>query len=171
MYLGLARVFYEWNDLNTAEQYGEQSFQLAQQYIQVLDRLILSELFLARLKMARGDAAGAERFLLQAEQTSRQKNFTLRLPDIAAAQVMLHLHKGNIEAAAHTAQQNTSALLARVLIAQKDPSAALKILEPLRQQAETKGLLDRLLRVTAVQSLLFMHLVNRIRQWNYLMMC
>ena len=42
---------------------------------------------------------------------------------------------------------------ARVLIAQGDPSAALALLEPLRQQAEAKGLADRLLRVMAVQSI------------------
>jgi LuxR family maltose regulon positive regulatory protein len=62
-YLGLARVFYEWNDLNAAEQYGEQSFRLAQQYDQVIDRLILSEMFLARLKLVRGDASGAAHIL------------------------------------------------------------------------------------------------------------
>ncbi len=54
-YLGLARIFYEWNDLDTAEEYGEKSLQLARQYDQVIDRLILSELFLARLKLARRD--------------------------------------------------------------------------------------------------------------------
>ena len=45
-YLGLARVLYEWNDLDAAERYGEQSLRLARQYDQVIDRLVLSELFL-----------------------------------------------------------------------------------------------------------------------------
>ena len=64
-YLGLARIYYEWNDLNAAEQYGEQSLRLAQQYDQVIDRLILSEMFLARLKLVRGDASGAAHLLSQ----------------------------------------------------------------------------------------------------------
>ena len=58
-YLGLARIYYEWNDLDAAEKYGEKSLQLARQYDQVIDRLVLSELFLAHLKLARGDATGA----------------------------------------------------------------------------------------------------------------
>ena len=33
-YLGLARICYEWNDLDAAEQYGQQSLQLARQYDQ-----------------------------------------------------------------------------------------------------------------------------------------
>ncbi len=155
-YLGLARIFYEWNDLNAAEQYGEQSFQLAQQYDQVIDRLILSELFLARLKMARGDATGAARILSQVEKTANQKNYTFRLQDIAATQVMIHLHQGNIDAAAQLARQYDLPLFqARVLIAQKDPCTALAVLEPLHQQAKTKGWVNSLLKVMAVQSIAF----------------
>ena len=33
-HLGLARIFYEWNDLDAAEQHGQQSLQLARQYDQ-----------------------------------------------------------------------------------------------------------------------------------------
>jgi len=153
-YLGLARICYEWNDLNTAEQYGEQSFQLARQYDQVLDRLIMSELFLARLQLVRKDAAGAAHILSQAEQTARQKNFTMDLPDIATAQVMFHLHEGNLEAAHQLAwHYDLPVMQARVLIAQDDPSAALAVLEPQRQQAEAKGWANRMLRVMVLQSI------------------
>ncbi len=152
-YLGLARICYERNDLNAAEQYGEQSLQLARQYDQVHDRLIQSELFLARLHLARKDAVGAAHTLSQAEQTARQK-FTVDLPDVAGAQVLFHLHEGNIDAAFQlTRQYDLPVMLARVLIAQHDPSAALAVLEPLRQEAEAKGLANRLLRVMVVQSI------------------
>ena len=40
-YLGLARIFYEWNDLEAAEQHGQQALQLARQYDRVIDRYIL----------------------------------------------------------------------------------------------------------------------------------
>ncbi len=153
-YLGLARICYEWNDLNAAGQYGEQSLQLAQQYDQVLDRLIMSELFLARLKIARGDEAGAARILSQAEQTARQKNYTLDLPDIAFSQAMFHLHQGNLDAALQLARQHDLPVIqARVLIARDDPAAALAVLEPQRRQAEAKGLANRQLRVMVVQSI------------------
>jgi LuxR family maltose regulon positive regulatory protein len=152
-YLGLARFYYEQNDLDAAEQYGEQSLQLARQYDQVHDRLIQSELFLARLHLVRKDAVGAAHILSQAEQTARQK-FTVTLPDVAAAQVMFHLHEGNIDAALQlTRQYNLPVMLARVLIAQHDPSAALAVLEPQRQEVEAKGLENRLLRVMIVQSI------------------
>ena len=58
-YLGLARIYYEWNDLDAAEKYGEQSLKLSRQFDQVIDRLVVSEIFLARLKLARRDVAGA----------------------------------------------------------------------------------------------------------------
>jgi LuxR family maltose regulon positive regulatory protein len=96
-YLGLARICYEWNDLDAAGQYGEQSLHLARQYDRVIDRLIVSELFLAQLKLARRDAIGAALILSQTEQTARQKNHTVRLPDIAYAQAMIHLHQGNVD--------------------------------------------------------------------------
>ena len=153
-YLGLARIYYEWNDLKAAEQYGDRSLQLARQYDQVIDRLILSELFLACLKLAQGDATGAASIVSQTEQTARQKNYTVRLPDIAAVQVLIHLQEGSIDAAAQIVQQNAIPLFqARVLIAQKDPSAALAVLEPLCQQAIVKGWADRLLRVMALESI------------------
>lgn len=154
VFIGLARIFYEWNDLNLAEQYGEQSVQLARQYDQVIDRLISSELFMVHLKLARGDVAGAAQYLSQAEHTMREKHYTLRLPHIAFTRVYFHLHQGNTDAAAQLVRHNNLPLMqARVLLAQKDPSSALAILELLHQQAETEGLLDRLFRVMAVQSI------------------
>jgi LuxR family transcriptional regulator, maltose regulon positive regulatory protein len=153
VYLGLARIYYEWNDLDAAEQYGEKSLQLARQYDQVIDRLVLSEVFLASLKLARGDAAGAMDKIMQAEQTSRLKNYTYRLPDIAYTRARIHLFQGNVDEAAQLAQNNVMPLMqARVLIARGNPSEALALVEPQRQQAEEKRLPQRLLQVMAVQS-------------------
>ncbi len=152
-HLGLARIFYEWNDLDAAQQHGQQSLQLARQYDQISDRLILSELFLVRLKLARNDAIGAACILSQTEQTTRQKNFTQRLPDIAAAQVLVLLCQGDIGAAAQLAQQYELPLIqARVLIAQDDPSAALAVLVPFRKQMEAKGWKDEQLRALVLQA-------------------
>ena len=58
-HLGLARIFYEWNDLGAAEQQGQKSLQLARLYDKKIDRFIFGEVFLARLKLARRDVAGA----------------------------------------------------------------------------------------------------------------
>ena len=109
---------------------------------------------MSQLKLTQGDAVGAAKFLAQAEQNTRQKDFAVRLPDIAAMQTQIYLYQGNIAAAAQTAQQYDLPLIqARVLIAQGDPSAALALLEPHRQLVQEKNWQDQLLRVLILQAL------------------
>ena len=100
-HLGLARIFYEWNDLEAAEQHGHQSLQLARQFDRVIDRFVICEVFLARLKLARGDVASAAAMLAETEQSVRQNNFVHRIPEVAAAQVLVLLRQGDVAAAAH----------------------------------------------------------------------
>ena len=88
VYFGLARICYEWNDLEAAEQHGERTLQLARQYIQFINRFILGGVFLARLKLVRGDVGGAAALLAQAEQSARRHNFVHRLPEVATVQVL-----------------------------------------------------------------------------------
>ena len=152
-HLGLARICYEWNDLEAAEQHGQQSLQLARQYDRVIDRFIISEVFLARLKLAQGDVAGAAAMLAQAEQSVRQHNFVQRAPEVAAAQVLVLLHQGDLAAAAHLAEKHELPLSqARILLAQGDTSATLAVLEPLRRQMEVKGWQDERLKVMVLQA-------------------
>ena len=154
VYLGLARIYFEWNDLDTAEKFGEKSFQLGLLNEQVIDRPILSQLFMSQLRLTRGDLAGAVKFLAQAEQNVRQTNFDLRLPNIAVGQALIYLYQGNIVAAAQVAQQYDLPLMqARVLLAQGHPSAALALLEPHRQLMQEKNWQDQLLRVLILQAL------------------
>jgi LuxR family transcriptional regulator, maltose regulon positive regulatory protein len=152
-HLGLARVLYEWNDLEAAEQHGRQGLHLARQYDRVIDRFVLCEVFLARLKLAQGDVAGAAALLAQASQSARQQNFVYRIPDVAAAQVLTLLRQGNLAEAAHLAQTHGLPLSqARVHLAQGDTSAALAVLAQLRQQAEAKGWEDERLKVMVLQA-------------------
>src|SRR5260370_15932078 len=103
-HLGLARALYEWNDLEADEQHGQQRLQLARQYESVIDRFVVCEVFLARLKLARGDVAGAAALLAEASQSARQNNFVYRVPEVAAAHVLTLLRQGNLAAAAQLAQ-------------------------------------------------------------------
>jgi LuxR family maltose regulon positive regulatory protein len=152
-HLGLAHVLYEWNDLEAAEQHGRQAHHLARQYDRVIDRFIIHEVFLARLKLAQRDVDGAAAMLAQASQSARQPNFAHRIPEVAAAQVLTLLRQGKVEESAHLAQMHDLPLSqARVYLAQGDPSAALAVLEPLRQQAEAKGWEDELLKVIVLQA-------------------
>ncbi len=153
VHLGLSRICYEWNNLEAAEVHGQQSLQLARQYDDVIDRFVISEVFLARLKLAQGDVARAAEILAQADQSVRQHNFVYRMPEVAAAQVLTLLHQGDLAAAAHLAQTHDLPLSqARVHLARRDSASAMALLEPLRQQVEAKGWQDERLKVMVLQS-------------------
>ncbi|MCC6145944.1 MAG: tetratricopeptide repeat protein [Anaerolineaceae bacterium] len=153
LYLGLARIHYDWNDLDKAEKFAEQSFQLARLCEQMIDRLVSCELFFSRLKISQGDPASADYYLTQAEQHVRQYDYRVRLPDIAAARAVLCLHNGDVDAAAQLLQENDRWLVrAEVLIAQGNPTAALAILVPHRQKMQEAKLEDRLLVTMMLQA-------------------
>ncbi len=140
-HLGLARIFYEWNELDAAAEHGRQSLHLARQYDEkVIDRFIMCEVFLARLKLARGDAAGAAEMLAQVAQTAQERRFVHRLPEVAAAQVAVLLKLDRLDKAETLAQAYTLPLSqARVHLARGNAAAALGLVESFCQQAEDKG--------------------------------
>ena len=151
-HLGLARVFYEWNDLDAAQEHAQQSIELARK-IENTDRVIATEVFLARLKLAHGDAAGAAAILAKASQSVRQHNFVYRMPEVAAAQVLTSLRQGNLAGAANLAQMHKLPMSqARVHLAQGDPATALAVLAPLRLDMESKGWEDERLKVMVLQA-------------------
>src|SRR5579863_5169098 len=156
-YLGLARVFYEWNDLEAAGQHAQQSAELARPIL--VDTFAAYGVFLARLKLAQEDLSGAAAALDEAEAFVRRHSFMFRMPDVATARVLLLLHQGHLAAAAHLAHLHDLPIgQARVHLAQGDTSAALAVLKQLRQQAEAKGWVDERLKVMVLQAVaLFMH--------------
>jgi LuxR family maltose regulon positive regulatory protein len=86
-HLGLARIFYEWNDVDAAEKHSQQSLQLARQ-VENTGTVASCGVFLARMKLAQGDVAGAAVILAEADQFVRQHNFVGLTLEIAAAQVL-----------------------------------------------------------------------------------
>jgi LuxR family transcriptional regulator, maltose regulon positive regulatory protein len=152
-HLGLARICYEWNDLAAAEDHGQQGILLAREYDRVIDQFIICEVFLARVKLAKGDVNGAAALLTQADRATRQQNFVLRMPEVAAAQVLTLLRQGDVPAAARLVQAHDLPISqARVCLAQGDTSRALVVLEPLGLQMEAKGWQDERLRVMVLQA-------------------
>ena len=153
-YRGLARIHYERNDLDKAGSFGQQSLHLARQYDQSIDRFVISEVFLARLKLARGDAAGAADMLAATEQSVRKRSFIHRMPEVAAAQALVCLARSEIKAAAALADLHHLPLSrVRVYMAEGDAREALRLLEPLREQAQQKGWQDDLLKLTLLEAL------------------
>jgi len=150
-HVGLARISYQWNDLDAAQQHGQQSVQLARQID--IASVVSSELFLAHLQLAQGNVTGATASLAQTEQTVRQRNFWFRTPEVIAVQVVVQLRNGNVDEAAELAQTHDLPLsLARVRLAQGDTNAALAVLGSLSQQLKEKGWEDERLKVMVFQA-------------------
>jgi len=150
--LGLARISYQRDDLDAAQTHWEQAMRLAPQ-LENTDRAVVCLLFLARLKMARGDLADAAGALAEADASARRHNFVLQIPEIAAAQVALLLRRGEIAAAAELAEKHEIPLSrARVLLARGDPAAALAALEPFRRRAEERAWPDEQLKAIALEA-------------------
>ncbi len=152
-HLGLARILYEWNDLEAAEHHGLQSLHLARQYESEVDRFIACEVFLARLKLAQGDVVGASAMLAQASRSAHQHNFVHRIPEVAAAQVLTFLRQGQVAGAAHLIERQDLPLSqARVLLAEGKTAVALAVLAPWRKQVEARGWADEQLKVLVLQA-------------------
>ena len=152
MHLGLARICFEWNDLAAAQRHAEQGAYLARQ-IAYTDRFVACDLFLARLKLAKGDAAGAASQVAAAEQAVRVHGFVQRIPDVAVVKVMLLLAQGNPTAAVTIADTlGPSICQAKAYIALGNAPAALAVLDSLRQQAEARQWQDERLTVLILEA-------------------
>jgi LuxR family maltose regulon positive regulatory protein len=153
-HLGLAKIFYEWNDLEAADQHGRQSQELSRLYDRQIDRFIICDVFMARLKLERGDVEGAAKTLEEAHQTAIQKNFSMRLHEIAAGLVPVLIQKKQLATAAHLAKLFELPLCqARVLIAQHNPSGALVLLEAFRRQMEARCWVDQVIKTLPLQAI------------------
>jgi LuxR family maltose regulon positive regulatory protein len=149
---GLARIQYEWNDLDAAHHHGHLSLYLARQI--ELPSFANSELVLARLQLAQGDVTDAIQALAQTERSVRDRNFMAWMPEVASLQVQTSIQHGDLIRAEELARAYDLPLsLARVHLALGDAHAAGSILGPLREHLEAKGWEDDRLRVIVLQSL------------------
>lgn len=160
-FLGLARIAYERNDLHTAEQYAQQSVDLAQQ-IENVDTPALGCMTLARIKFIQGDVAGALNLLATAEQIIRQQNFEHQFANLTEMQVWVALHQGDLNRASHLVNQYDIPISqARVYLAQDNPSSALTVLQPYRKQMDAKGWQDEQLRAMLLEIIVLDRLNRR----------
>lgn len=146
-HLGLARIFYEWNDLDTAQKHAQQSLQMAKQLFN-FDRSAACEVILARLKLSQGDYNSATATLAKAYQSVQEHNLVHQISEVITAQVLTLLQLNNLPEAAYLAEkQKLPFNQARVCLAHGDPLAALAVLRPLRKQVEVKGEADKYLKI------------------------
>lgn len=151
--LGLARILYQWNDLDAAEALGRQGLELGNQYDPTIDRFVLCELFLARVRLARGDAAGALELLARTAVALQERGFAHRWPELAALQVEVLLFQGKVSAAAALADQHELAVgKIRVGLARHDPEVV-PLVVALRLEKQARNWADETLQALVLEAL------------------
>jgi LuxR family maltose regulon positive regulatory protein len=150
--VGLARIHYQWDELEAADRYAWQGLELARQ-LENVDTPAACDVVLARVKLAQGDAASALAALDEAERFAQAHGFGHWGGAIAAVRIQALLREGKHAAAAELAQTHDLPLSrARIHLAQGDPAAALAVLEPVRRRAEAKGWDDQRLAALLIQA-------------------
>jgi LuxR family maltose regulon positive regulatory protein len=149
---GLARITYEWNDLDAAHRHGRLSVELARQL--EIASFVPGEVLLARLQLAQRDPTGALAALERTAQEIRECGFLFRLPEVADAQVPALIALDRLADAERLARTVSLPLgLARVQLAQRDAPAALATLAAYRRDVEARGWPDEALRTMTLQAI------------------
>ena len=152
-YLGVARIYYEWNDLDATDKNGTLGVELARQ-IEGIDTPLSGTILLAKVMLARGDETAAMRLLSELAQEARELGFTMQQPHIAALQAQILLRRGDIKAAAELLDSHDLPLMqARLQLALGNTQEALIVLSDYQQQVTTKHWHDERLRVLVLQAL------------------
>lgn len=154
-HIGLARIFYEWNDIETSLKHCLKSIELSKQLVNT-DIIITCEVFLARIKIFYKDYSEATAILDKAFKTIKLNNFVERVSDVASIQVMIMIKQGNLSKAYKIAKEfNIPICEARVRLAESDGAKAIELLEPLLIDAKKTGREDKRLEVLILLSLAY----------------
>ncbi len=145
----LAGLAYEWNDLEQAEQDASQALDLGQR-LAIEELRVHSSLVLARVQHARGEITQAQQLL---HSLIAQTKRPLLLREVRAGQAQLALAAGDMAAVQQWAtnyvqpdddvpfiqQEREALIVARMLIAQEETEAALRLLERWQAEAHARG--------------------------------
>ncbi|MFH2113785.1 MAG: LuxR C-terminal-related transcriptional regulator [Spirochaetota bacterium] len=153
---GLARIHYEWNELDRAEEEAERGLRIVRLYDESVDRFILCELLIARIKLVRGLFEAGNARLGELAVKAQSPRFRHRIQEITELQVYALIRKGDIEAAARLAGDCKLPLAqARVFLARNEPDPALALIEPYRTAMETRCWKDEYLKALILEALAF----------------
>jgi LuxR family maltose regulon positive regulatory protein len=166
IFISLGELQYERNELAAAERSLRTGIQRGRQGDN--SEIVLGGgLVLAHTLQARGDRAGAEAAMAEAEQVARRSGEARVLAWLLAEQALLWLNQGNLPAAAAWARAHAPAdydgisymreieylTLARVLVATGDADAALRLLNRVLAAAEREQRPGSVLKARALQAL------------------
>jgi LuxR family maltose regulon positive regulatory protein len=167
VYICLAKVLYEWNDLDAVTQCLRRGIELCRQGGTV-EHLAVGHFLLARARQARGDLDGAQEAVRDAEQMALEHSLPAEVKSsIKASRVRLWLAQGNLEEAARWAEQSGLTAndpvsyirepeylaLLHVFLAQGKTDATWTLAERLLHAAEATGRTGRVILFLALQAL------------------
>ncbi|MCI3927686.1 LuxR C-terminal-related transcriptional regulator [Paenibacillus sp. TRM 82003] len=151
-HLGLARMHYERNELASAARHAERGLALAQA-IEHTDRAAICLCWLARIRLAQGDASGAASSAAMAEQLARRGGFEQPLAEAASVRLLVSLRRGALEEAERlVAERPLPVMQARILLGRGDAHSALRMLEAERRALEARGWENERLRVMTLEA-------------------
>ncbi len=176
-HIGLARLYFEWNELELALQHAQTGLTLTERWREL--SALTGHIWLARVKQAQGDAEAANNALEKARQIAYQTKGT-QFDDIAVAMsdATLRLLQGDLQAvSAWCAERHIPptvdpvalqkqddlieghmrkyefVVLARLRLAQRQPDDALALLPPLLANARRLQRCDLELEILLLMSL------------------
>jgi LuxR family maltose regulon positive regulatory protein len=166
-YQGLCKLYYEWNDLDTAAHFSRQGIEYGQRG-GLISLKINSLSILAYTLQAQGDSSGADEMLKEIAAINAQNHHPVYTSQSAAWEAGLRLQQGRIDQAVLWAESCGLKIedadwpysreveyltLARVLIAQGKLEGVEDILDRLRQAAEAGQRTGDLIEILIQQAL------------------
>jgi LuxR family transcriptional regulator, maltose regulon positive regulatory protein len=165
-HVGLAQVLYERNELTAALDHATRGVTLCRR-LGYTPPVAVGLAVVARIRHARGDAAGAMEAMAEAGQAGLSPQVAALLNPVPSQRARLLLAQGDASAAAQwtTAaglgpddepdypQEPAYLVLARVLLAHNDPGPALALLERLLGAAASQGRAGSVIEIQALRAL------------------
>jgi LuxR family maltose regulon positive regulatory protein len=165
-HVGLAQILYERDELAAALDHATQGVTLCRQ-LAYTPPLATGLAVVARIRHAHGDPAGAREAMGEAGQTGLSPQVAALLNPVPSQRARLLLAQGDVHAAAEWTiaaglspgdepdypREPAYLLLARVLLAQNDPSAALTLLQRLLGAAAGQGRAGSIIEIQALRAI------------------
>ncbi len=159
-HLGLARIFYEWNELDAAESHARRGSQLAEPMASGAG--LSADAMAARVLQVRHRFTEASALLAAAAVAAQTRRFTSRLEEVAGLQARDLSRRGEHAAALALAEQHQLPLAtARALTAQGQAEPALLLLVPYRERMEKAGRADEVLQAMVAEAMA-LHALGRL---------
>jgi LuxR family maltose regulon positive regulatory protein len=173
IYVRLAEILYEWNELEEAWEHLSQGLELAELGGDVRS-LIAGYLLAGRLQLVQGDVEAAAGYLELTRPLLRDATFPEWTAPFQRLQLALWLAQDRLRAAVHWSDefleenrpQGAHLAVVRLLLVKGDnPSLqrALQLLAPVLQEAEAEGREGRLIEALALQALIYRQQGDSVR--------